>query len=71
MCRKVKCNNCSRPTWAGCGQHIESALAGVPNEDRCPAWKGGSFAVCTAVPKEENESGNSAGGGGVLSWLGF
>jgi hypothetical protein len=30
MCRKVKCTNCNKWTWAGCGQHIESALAGVP-----------------------------------------
>jgi hypothetical protein len=30
MCRKVKCTNCQKWTWAGCGQHIESCLAGVP-----------------------------------------
>lgn len=35
MCRKVTCKECHRPTWAGCGQHIEQALAGVPKAERC------------------------------------
>lgn len=35
MCKKVTCDNCGKPTWAGCGEHIEEALAGVPAEDRC------------------------------------
>jgi hypothetical protein len=35
MCRKVECDKCHKPTWAGCGQHIEQALAGVPPEERC------------------------------------
>lgn len=35
MCRKVECGTCHKPTWAGCGQHIESALAGIKPEDRC------------------------------------
>lgn len=45
MCRRVECRECGRPTWAGCGQHIEQALAGVPEEQRCkcprrlPWWR--------------------------------
>ncbi|MBE6480941.1 MAG: hypothetical protein E7Z94_00910 [Actinomyces ruminicola] len=35
MCRKVTCKKCGKPTWAGCGQHIEQALAGVPKSQRC------------------------------------
>ncbi|RAX22636.1 MULTISPECIES: hypothetical protein [unclassified Actinomyces] len=35
MCRKVTCKRCGKPTWAGCGQHIEQALAGVPKSQRC------------------------------------
>jgi hypothetical protein len=35
MCARVTCPNCGRPTWEGCGQHVEAALAGVPVEDRC------------------------------------
>ena len=30
------CKTCGRTTWAGCGQHIEQALAGVPAGERCP-----------------------------------
>lgn len=23
MCRAVVCRKCGKPTWAGCGQHVE------------------------------------------------
>jgi len=36
MCRPVRCRTCGKTTWAGCGDHIEAALAGVAFEDRCP-----------------------------------
>jgi hypothetical protein len=45
MCRRVECSRCGKPTWAGCGRHIEEALAGVPAESRCvcppqkPWWR--------------------------------
>lgn len=35
MCRQVKCKKCGKATWAGCGQHIEQALAGVSAQNRC------------------------------------
>ncbi|HVO29654.1 MAG TPA: hypothetical protein VMV18_02920 [bacterium] len=35
MCQRIKCSECGKPTWAGCGRHIEGALAGVPKEARC------------------------------------
>ena len=35
MCHLVRCATCGKPTWAGCGQHIEQALAGVPRDQRC------------------------------------
>jgi len=35
MCNKVICDNCDKPTWSGCGEHIEEALFGVALEDRC------------------------------------
>ncbi len=35
MCHRVTCRKCGKPTWAGCGNHIEQALAGVPKADRC------------------------------------
>ncbi len=35
MCMQVKCQQCGKPTWAGCGAHIEQALANVPKSERC------------------------------------
>ena len=35
MCRKVICRECGKPSWAGCGAHIESVLGDVPKADRC------------------------------------
>jgi hypothetical protein len=32
---KVDCPQCGKPTWKGCGQHIEQALQGVPVDERC------------------------------------
>ena len=26
MCSKVTCKKCGKPTWSGCGEHIEEAL---------------------------------------------
>ncbi|RZU65783.1 hypothetical protein EV379_2121 [Microterricola gilva] len=35
MCRAVKCNQCGKTTWAGCGQHVDSVMRGVARADRC------------------------------------
>ncbi len=35
MCARVTCTTCGRPTWDGCGQHVEEALTGVPQSERC------------------------------------
>lgn len=35
MCSLVKCKTCKKPTWSGCGEHIEEALASVAVNDRC------------------------------------
>ena len=40
MCRAVTCRTCGKTTWAGCGQHIESALRDVPAKDRCQGHGG-------------------------------
>lgn len=40
MCSKVTCNKCGKVTWSGCGEHIEYALAGVPNSERCQGHEG-------------------------------
>ena len=35
MCRRVNCSKCGKPTFAGCGQHIEQVLGDVPRDRRC------------------------------------
>lgn len=35
MCIRVTCQSCQRPTYAGCGMHIEEVLGDVPRDQRC------------------------------------
>ncbi|MGI9196769.1 MAG: hypothetical protein ACR2KE_04835 [Candidatus Nanopelagicales bacterium] len=46
MCRQVTCQRCEKASWAGCGQHVNQVMAGVPKNQRCrctademAAWK--------------------------------
>ena len=41
MCRATTCKQCGRPTWAGCGAHVEQVLGHVPEADRCQCGAGG------------------------------
>ncbi len=36
MCHAVKCRTCGKTTWAGCGQHVQQVMRGVPAAKRCP-----------------------------------
>lgn len=36
MCRPATCKTCGKTTWAGCGQHVDQVMAGVPASHRCP-----------------------------------
>ncbi|MBL8684117.1 MAG: hypothetical protein JNK05_33395 [Myxococcales bacterium] len=35
MCMAVVCPSCNKPTFRGCGAHVEQVLAHVPKDDRC------------------------------------
>jgi len=35
MCRKVQCRTCGKPTFAGCGKHVEQVLGHIPPAERC------------------------------------
>ena len=50
MCRRVTCPQCKRPTFAGCGAHIEQVLGDVPKAQRCQ---------CNEQPAKSS-SGNDA-----------
>jgi hypothetical protein len=50
MCRAVTCKRCGRPTWAGCGRHVEQVLGHVPPSKRCQCdAKGGSASSAGAA----------------------
>lgn len=36
MCQRITCRKCGKPSFAGCGRHIESVLGDVPVAGRCP-----------------------------------
>jgi len=35
MCQRIDCPKCRRPTYAGCGRHVEQVLGNVPPAERC------------------------------------
>jgi hypothetical protein len=35
VCRQTTCRTCGKPTWAGCGAHIEQVLGHIPSNERC------------------------------------
>ena len=59
MCRRVECPICGKPTWAGCGAHVEQVLGGVPKAERCQGHD----------EDEESESMPPAGPPGRRSWI--
>ena len=48
MCRPITCARCQRPTWRGCGRHVEQVLGHVPESERCTCGSGAK-AVAAAV----------------------
>jgi hypothetical protein len=40
MCQAVPCKTCGKTTWAGCGEHVDQVMAGVPQGDRCAGYDG-------------------------------
>jgi hypothetical protein len=35
MCRRASCSQCGKPTFRGCGDHVEQVLGDVPTDQRC------------------------------------
>ena len=51
MCMKTDCDKCDKPTWKGCGKHIEQALKDVPEDERCKCPRDST----TNIKKTEEE----------------
>jgi hypothetical protein len=54
MCRRVDCPKCGRPTFAGCGLHVEQVLGDVPPAERCRCHEPGEG---EKKPKQEISAG--------------
>lgn len=35
MCSRVTCSQCGKPSFVGCGRHVDAVLGDVPREQRC------------------------------------
>jgi len=50
MCRRVTCPSCGKPTFSGCGMHVEQVLGDVPVQERCKCKE-----KSTSAPRETGE----------------
>jgi hypothetical protein len=57
MCRRIDCPKCGKPTFAGCGAHVEQVLGNVPPAQRCQ---------CREERTKPTATGSAASG---RSWL--
>ena len=62
MCRRVTCSKCGKPSWAGCGAHVDQVLGNVPVADRCK---------CREAPRVADAPGGDAGGGALAKFVRF
>jgi hypothetical protein len=35
MCTRITCPRCDKPSYVGCGAHVEQVLGDVPKAERC------------------------------------
>lgn len=52
MCRRVTCKTCGKPSWAGCGAHVEQVLGDVPAAMRCQGHSQAELAAKRTTPKQ-------------------
>jgi hypothetical protein len=60
MCQRVTCRTCNKPTFAGCGRHVEQVLGDVPPQDRC---------LCREKPEARPETRKQAKSRSLLDRL--
>jgi hypothetical protein len=59
MCQRVQCAQCGRPTFAGCGRHIESVLSDVPVAQRCRCRAEKAAAAASSKDASQTGAGQS------------
>ncbi|KAI3465216.1 hypothetical protein Pfo_021879 [Paulownia fortunei] len=55
MCYEVKCPNCGKRSWEGCGRHVPAVHKRIPEGQhcQCKAWPG-------VKPGENSATGSGA-----------
>lgn len=48
MCSRMTCSSCGKPSWRGCGAHVEMVLGDVPKADRCKCREAASSGASNA-----------------------
>ncbi|MFF2817964.1 hypothetical protein ACFVT9_20855 [Kitasatospora cineracea] len=66
MCRRVTCKSCGKPTFAGCGMHVDQVLAGVPKAQRCSCAADAKAAKAAKTTKT-TKAGNAGSAGGAAA----
>lgn len=59
MCQRVTCKDCGKPSFRGCGRHVEQVLGDVAAADRCQC----------GTERAKASSGDGRGTG-LLDWVG-
>jgi hypothetical protein len=55
MCRRVTCKTCGKPSWAGCGAHVDAVLGDVPTNDRCRCAEDRAAGRASGTPRGDGE----------------
>jgi GTP cyclohydrolase II len=63
MCRRIRCEQCQKPTYAGCGKHVEQVLRDIAQVDRCHCRE---LATKSAAPANANAHAAHGGSGRVV-----
>jgi hypothetical protein len=64
MCRRIRCEQCQKPSFAGCGRHVDQVLKDVPPEARCHCKQAVNDA---AKPSESQPSAAQAAASPVVT----
>lgn len=56
MCRRIQCESCGKPSYAGCGRHVEDVLRAVAVEERCTCRSARGANASAQIVRELNPS---------------
>jgi len=69
MCHRITCRTCGKPSYAGCGLHVEMVLADVPRDLRCRCREErAALREAAAAAKRAEKAARRAAGRGRPWW---